>query len=248
MWRYRSLHRHVARELLGGVGRTPAKILDAGCGTGGLMRRVNLEVPDWEFTGLDMLPLACQIAQERVHGTVIEGRIESLPFADGTFSAVVSTDVLCCVKDDEAALREIFRVLRPGGVFVANVPAYPWLWSYHDVATHSVRRYRSRELVGKMREAGFEKTATTYWNALTLPIIAFRRKCLPPPKQGSDVMIYPAWMNGLLAGCMKVEHTLIGLGCRWSFGCSEMTVARKPGSGAHSEDLPVTMLNGHGKP
>ena len=114
------------------------------------MRRLASEVPDWKLTGLDVLPLACQIARERSGCAVVEGRVEALPFADGAFVAVVSTDVLSSVEDDRAAIREIFRVLRPGGVFIANVPAYPWLWSCHDVATNSVRRYRRNELAGRI--------------------------------------------------------------------------------------------------
>ena len=245
MWHYRSLHRHVCRELLNAVGRAPAKILDAGCGTGGLIRRLISEAPGWEVTGLDVLPLACQLAKERSTGAIVEGRIEALPFADEEFAAVVSTDVLCCVEDDQAAIREIFRVLRPGGVFVVNVPAYQWLWSYHDVATHSQRRYRRKELVNKIREAGFGEPATTHWNALTLPLIAFRRKCLPASPDGSDVKAFPIWIDRILHGFMKVEHAWIGLGGRWSFGSSQMAVARKPGTSGHFAGFASVGRNGH---
>jgi SAM-dependent methyltransferase len=244
MWRYSSLHRHVGRELSNVLGRVPAKILDAGCGTGGLIRRMMSQVPAWEWTGLDALPLACQLASERSGAAIVEGRVEALPFADEEFDAVVSTDVLCNVKNDQAALRESFRVLRPGGVMFVNVPAYQWLWSYHDVATHAERRYQSKELANKIRAAGFGETSTTHWNALTLPLIAFRRKVLPASPGESDVRPYPVLINKTLDAFMKVEHAWIGLGGRWSFGSSEIAVARKPKNGEQSEVLLGAHRNG----
>lgn len=244
MWHFRSLHRHVLRELLHALGHGPAKILDAGCGTGGLIRRLVSEVPAWEWTGLDAQPLACQLASERSGGAFVEGSVESLPFADGTFDAVVSADVLCCVKDDNAALQEVFRVLRPGGVMIVNVAVYPWLWSYHDEATQTQRRYRAKELTGKIRAAGFGEVASKRWNALTLPLLALRRKILPPDQGGSDVRTYPVLINKAMGAFMWVEHAWIGLGGRWPFGSSEMAVAGKP-DGQATAAGPNVHRNGH---
>lgn len=244
MWHFRSLHRHVLRELLNALGRDPAKILDAGCGTGGLIRRLVAEVPAWEWTGLDSQPLACQLASERSGGAFVEGRVESLPFADGTFDAVVSADVLCCVKDDGAAIHEGFRVLRPGGVMIVNVALHPWLWSYHDEATQTQRRYQVKELTNKIRAAGFGEVAIKRWNALTLPLIALRRKILPPLQDGSDVRLYPVLLNKIMDAFMGVEHAWIGLGGRWPFGSSQMAVAGKP-NGQASGVCPGVHRNGH---
>jgi SAM-dependent methyltransferase len=228
MWYYRALHAHLRRELCRTLGGRQAKILDAGCGTGGLIRRLRAGLPDFEWTGIDAQPVACELARARTGVSIIEGSVESLPFADGIFDAVVSADVLYHVKDDRKAIRESFRVLRPGGLFVVNTPVYRWLWSYHDVATHAQRRYQNGELAGKLVAAGFGLESATHWNALTLPLIVVRRKIMPPPAEGSDVKEYPVWIAGFLSTLMKMEQSWIERGGRWAFGSSELVTARKP--------------------
>ncbi len=133
MWYFRSLHEHVRRELAPVV-RTGGEVLDAGCGTGGLILRLRERHPEWRYAGIDFMPLACELARQRC-GPQVDVRVASvteLPFADASFDAVVSADVVCQVDNPEKAAQEFFRVLRPGGVVVLNCPAYMWMWSYHD--------------------------------------------------------------------------------------------------------------------
>ena len=133
MWYFRSLHAHIARELEPVV-PVGAAVLDAGCGTGGLILRLRARHPDWQYAGIDFMPIAAELAQKRC-GAGVDIRVASitaLPFPDASFDAVVSADVICQVENPEVACAEFFRVLRPGGVVVINVPAYMWMWSYHD--------------------------------------------------------------------------------------------------------------------
>src|SRR5258708_504422 len=111
MWYFRSLHAHVGR-LLAGVGPESGG-LDAGCGTGGLILRLRAQHPGWKFSGIDFMPLACELARKRC-GTGVdihEASITALPFADASFDAVVSADVICQVIDADMAVKEFFRVL-----------------------------------------------------------------------------------------------------------------------------------------
>ena len=64
MWYFRSLHGHVRREL-GAALRPGAAVLDAGCGTGGLILRLRARHPDWRFAGIDFMPLAVDLARRR---------------------------------------------------------------------------------------------------------------------------------------------------------------------------------------
>lgn len=231
MWYFRSLHRHVVREL--DRRRMPARAaaLDAGCGTGGMILRLRDQQPGWHWSGIDFMPLACELAQKRCGpGTDIrQASITDLPFADESFDAVVSADVICQVVDADVAVREFFRVLRPGGVVVINVPAYMWMWSYHDDSCQTKHRYTRPELDALLREAGFADRWTTHWNALPLPLIWAKRKLLRSEKDTSDVKDYPVAVEATFSAMAAVEHTWFEWRGTWAWGTSVMAVARKPG-------------------
>lgn len=228
MWFYRALHAHLERVLVaGGVGRT-ARLLDAGCGTGGLIRRMATMHPDWRWTGVDREPLACALAGSRGATEVVEASVTALPFAEGTFDAVVLADVLYHLDDDEAALAEAARVVRPAGVVVINVPAHRWLWSYHDVTVHGRRRYERRELRAKLERAGLVVRQVTHWNTLPLPLVWARRKLLPAPRSGSDVRLYPAWIEAVFRSAMVVERAWLRHGATLPVGSSILAVGVKP--------------------
>src|SRR5262249_14994400 len=95
MWYFRSLHGHVDRELSAaleapksnGPTQSAPGVLDAGCGTGGLILRLRARHPHWRFAGIDFMPLACELARQRC-GPEIDIRVASitgLPFADRSF-------------------------------------------------------------------------------------------------------------------------------------------------------------------
>jgi SAM-dependent methyltransferase len=248
MWFYRALHAHLERELmaarsqpeissratvgserLSGVNAAPSawRLLDAGCGTGGLIRRLMPLHPNWTWTGIDLEPLACELARGRCAAEIIEGSVTALPFADASFDAVVSADVLYHLDDDRAALREYRRVLRPGGTVVVNVPAHHWLWSYHDVAVHGRRRYVRAEIAEKLHDAGFDPIRCTHWNTLPLPAILLRRKLLPAPRNGSDVQNFPKPIDAMFGALMAIERGWLRMGLSFPLGCSLLAVGKK---------------------
>jgi ubiquinone/menaquinone biosynthesis C-methylase UbiE len=101
-------------------------LLDAGCGTGGLLRR--LAALGRPLVGLDFNPSAAARAAAKSGAVAAAGDANRLPFADDTFAALTSCDVLCHrAVDPAAALAEFRRVLAPGGTLVLNLPAYDWL-------------------------------------------------------------------------------------------------------------------------
>jgi len=227
MWFYRALHEHIWRELAARLPAGPARILDAGCGTGGLIRRLAARRPEWRWTGVDVEPLACELARKLGAADVREASVTALPFGEGEFDAVVSADVLYHLDDDGAALREMARVLRPGGIVVINVPAHRWLWSYHDAAVHGRRRYVRSELAAKLERAGFKAQRLTHWNTVLLPVIVARRKLLPAPADGSDVKLSAPWVENTLTAIMRSEAAWVRAVGNLPAGCSILAVAQR---------------------
>ncbi len=230
MWYFRSLHAHVARLLAtAGVARNAA-VLDAGCGTGGMILRLRAQQPAWKFSGIDFMPLACELTRKRCGADVEirEASVTALPFGDASFDAVVSADVICQVVAADVAVKEFFRVLRPGGVVVINVPAYMWMWSYHDDSCETKHRYTRPEIEALLRGAGFEARGTTHWNALPFPLVWAKRKLFRSAKDTSDVKQYPAVIEAGFGAMMAVEHAWLRRGGRWAWGTSVLAVARKP--------------------
>lgn len=230
MWYFRALHAHAHRFLAQGLAgvKTP-RVLDAGCGTGGLIVRLQGLEPAWHFAGLDFSELACAFAAKRCLSVGIrEGSVTALPYEAGSFDAVVSADVLCQVEKPEEALAEFYRCLRPGGVAVINVPAYRWLWSYHDEMVHSKHRFSRREITGLAERAGFRVESSTYWNTLPFPLVVTRRKVIRVRPKAGDVRMYPAPLEAIFNAMMSIERRWLRSVGRLPFGSSVLMMARRP--------------------
>jgi SAM-dependent methyltransferase len=228
MWFFRSLHAHMDRALSRSLlsGRS-YRILDAGCGAGGLIKGLSLKHPDWIYRGIDLSSMACDFSRQRTGAEVVLGNIESMPYAAAEFDAIVSADVLCQVDDPSAAAKEFYRILRPGAVCVLNLPAYPSLWSYHDQHCGNKRRYQAEEIRELLSTAGFRGIQTTHWNALAFPLIWYRRK-IARPRATTDVEMPSRPVEALMRLVMALEHAWIDFGFSWSWGSSLFVVARKP--------------------
>jgi hypothetical protein len=126
------------------------------------------------------------------------------------------------------AAAEFFRVLRPGGIVIINVPAYMWMWSYHDDSCQTKHRYTRPEIDALLRGAGFAQQWTTHWNALPFPVVWSKRKLFRTARDTSDVKLYPAPIEAAFNGLMAIEHAWLRARGRWAWGTSVFGVARKP--------------------
>lgn len=209
----------------GVVGSVSGWVLDAGCGTGAMLVEL---APTNRVVGVDVEMQALRYARQRGDFPLIQARLESLPFQREAFALITALDVLEHLPDDLCALRELWRVLQPGGWLIATVPAYSWLWSKHDVALHHYRRYTARALKQRLEQAGFEVRKLSYSVMfLFAPIALFRwlDRWRPAPPAATVVPV-PRWLNRWLIRLQALEARLVR---RFSLpmGVSLVAVARK---------------------
>ena len=153
-----------ARETAARLSLPPAgRLLDVGCGTGVLLRRLGVSYPLAELCGIDPVPEMLAVARRRTPPNVhlCQGWAERLPFGDGRFDAVASCNTLHYVREPLAALKEARRVLRPGGRLVLT----DWCDDYLACRLLDLylrlfdrahfRTYGGRECVRLLQKAGF---------------------------------------------------------------------------------------------
>lgn len=189
-------------------------VLDAGCGTGfnlGWLERYAGREP---VLGVDISEDALNFCRARGHRDLWRASVTALPFGDATFDLVTSFDVLGQLPtpaDAEQAVREMHRVLRPGGTAFFRTAAYASLLSGHDAALGTHHRYDRTALLAFVERAGFRPIRSTYANSLLLPVAAFRRLVLKRAKladAGSDVKPLPRslnWVDALLRMVLEAE-------------------------------------------
>jgi SAM-dependent methyltransferase len=226
MWYFHALNHRMMLPLQHWHGK-PARVLDAGCGTGGLIRTLSTQNPLWAITGLDFSPIACSLAQESTLAEIVQGSITELPFPAESFDIVTCADVLSQVLNGSMALGEFARVLRPGGVVVINVAAYRWMWSYHDKTCETHHRYRKSELLKMVRDCGLRPLQASYANMILFPLIIARRKLFPPRSATSDVQTYSPAIDIFCGAMAGLEHAWLKRGCSLPTGCSVFLAASK---------------------
>ncbi|MFL6107430.1 MAG: class I SAM-dependent methyltransferase [Marmoricola sp.] len=169
-WWYAGRRALVRRELAGVAG---GRALDVGCGPAG--NSAVLRDLGWQVTALDYVHDSAVLARRRGLDAV-RSDARRLPFADGSFDLVLSSDAWEHIEQDDEVAAESFRVLRPGGRLLVMVPAGMDLWSGHDTALGHVRRYEKDQLVALVAGAGFEVDEIFSWNVLLRPVARARRR------------------------------------------------------------------------
>ena len=221
LWWYRALHAH----LIAALSDVQGHVLDAGCGTGGFLERLSMARRDLSLAGLEFDHAAAVRAVPKSWAVITQGSIMAMPYWDAQFDAVISADVLCHDGVDPAqSLREIRRVLKPGGKLVINMPAYGWMASAHDRRVHNARRTTPGELRRWLAEAGLAEIQVRFWNSLLFPAMVLQRKLLARGDAASDVAMISPPMNAMLLAITRLERHLPAL----PWGGSVLATARAP--------------------
>ncbi|MBF0291371.1 MAG: class I SAM-dependent methyltransferase [Nitrospinae bacterium] len=228
-WRY-GTNTFFAR-LVGDNVEPGAMVLDHGCGVGDL---ITLLKEKYRVVGVDAFPAAVRYARDaNPDSQVTQGDIMALPFADATFDAVVSLDVLyhANVTDDTMALAEIERILKPGGRVFLQLPAYEWLRSGHDAVAMTRKRYNAEEVRSSLEKSGFTPVRTGYrmtffFFAAALARLLKRGQAHEEESASSDMKNENPALNTLLKKVISVENAVARY-INFPFGLSVVAVAKK---------------------
>lgn len=215
-----------------GPGAGSRRILDVGCGTGTMLGYLSRY---GEAEGIDADPEAVRFCHQRGIEQVRQVEPGPLPHDSATFDLLTALDVIEHVDDDTGLVREMARVLRPGGMLLASVPAYRWMWGPQDEIAHHKRRYVARELRERITETGLELRRVTYFNTLLFPAIAAVRALRPYRPGSSDLrsdfeLTAPGRTNDLLARTFSAEAWLVPR-VNFPFGVSILALATKTDAG-----------------
>ena len=227
MWWYRGLRRLAADQLARALSRTNARgpVLDAGCGTGGMLRVLGPAIAGRPTVGLEYDPVAAGMAKAKADRPVVSGSVDEMPLGNETLGGYVSLDVLCHANvEPERALKEAHRCLGPGAIAIFNLPAYSWMLSAHDRRVHNARRFTRGEARALIAAPGFRILRASYWNTLLFPLMLIHR-LIERGDAESDVRDYPRWLDAIFSTALAIERAAIGAGLSLPFGGSLMIVA-----------------------
>lgn len=226
---FRGFRRFVEPLIADAAGGRRLEILDCGCGTGhnlSVLRRYG------RAYGIDLNRLGLQYARSRGERLVARATASRLPFADARFDLVTSFDVLYALPDqvEHDAIREMFRVLRPGGTLIVNVAALDALRGNHSVLSDELRRYSRPDLRRRLAAAGFSVTRATYTNFSILPVVAairMKQRVSGHVESQDEIAIPPAPVNALLTGLLALEAAAARF-VDMPLGSSLLAVAERP--------------------
>lgn len=209
-WWYRArrdvLAALIARRIAPTLG---GRVLEIGCGTGhnlAMLGRFGI------VDAVELDPAARALATQRLGKPVIDARLPELAGIErGGYALVAALDVVEHVADDVAALKALASCLSPGSKLLITVPAFPFLWSGHDVANHHFRRYTRKSLRQVVSDAGLTLEFIGWFNSILFPLaIADRMMSKLTRREGSDDALPPAPINRLFESIFKSERYAIG--------------------------------------
>jgi ubiquinone/menaquinone biosynthesis C-methylase UbiE len=171
---------HACLELEKGEKDQSAVILEIGSSSGYLLKEIKTSFPQSYLIGSDCIPEPLEKIAERIPGIpLIQFDLFNCPLPDNCVDVVVALNVLEHIKDDEAALKQIYRILKPGGHAIIEVPANSQLYDFYDEQLKHFRRYDLRGLKQMSHGCGFVFSKSTHLGFCIYPafkLIKLRNK------------------------------------------------------------------------
>jgi SAM-dependent methyltransferase len=204
------------------------RVLDVGCGTGGVLSALGA---DAVAVGVDRSRAALTYCRRRGIRNLACADGDKLPFAPGSFDVVTMLDVLEHFADEAALLASVRALLAPGGTLLVSVPAFQFLWSAHDEVLQHVRRYTAGRLERVLAAADLVVERVTYTNVVAFAPAVVVRGIIGRFRRGggaTDFSEQDAFVNEALLATYRMEAAAIRRGRRLPVGLSVAAVVRRP--------------------
>jgi SAM-dependent methyltransferase len=208
------------------------RVLEVGCGAGYVLSEMRRRYPMRQIAACDASIEAIRHARERVSAAhLFQADARRLPVRR-PFDVIAALDVIEHITEDTEALAEMFRTLTPGGSLVLTVPQHRWLWGRVDEFSCHRRRYERRELLEKVRAAGFEIVRCTSYFASTLPMLIASRLFAREdgPFDPTAELRISKTANAVLGALLQPESWIVKTGVSLPIGSTLVLVGRRPRS------------------
>lgn len=228
-WWFRAKHK-IVRNLLhryapSKPGQKP-RLVDLGCGCGYLL---SLLKDEYDAVGLDGAPQAVAFTGRRGVSVRLGSLPDEVPFEDESVDVVLMLDVLEHLRDDGTCFDRAARLLKPGGIAICTVPAYPWLWTRRDDFHQHFRRYTRGAFETLVKRGPMRPEFVSHMNAALFPVaLAERviRKIAPLERNEGDLRVPVAPLNAAMRETYAAERWILGR-LPVPVGLSLVTVTRK---------------------
>ncbi|MEF3279771.1 MAG: class I SAM-dependent methyltransferase [Elusimicrobiota bacterium] len=224
-WWFRSRNDIISYLLLSNFKDKKIKIIDIGCAGGSLL--FYLKKKGFEnLYGMDNNKSIIG-SKNFKNINIVLGDALKTEFKNDFFDVVISSDILEHIENDEKAIEETNRILKKGGIFIVFVPAFKFLWSYHDVINEHKRRYTKRDLVNIIEKHGFKILKASYWNfSFFIPALLIRWFKGFFRIRSNDYYKLPYLINKFIILILKFENFILRF-INFPFGVSVFVVAKK---------------------
>jgi SAM-dependent methyltransferase len=226
-WWWRAREEYLIRLLDRLIGQTDAgETFDFGCGDGlflPVLQRYSRERPRGLEVDASLLDPGSPWFDRITTGPLIDD-----PSERARYGLIVALDVLEHLEHAEPAMAILRARLRPGGWFIATVPAVHELWTAHDDVNHHYRRYRLDDIEALVRGSGLEIVESRYffvWLALVKWLVACKERLIRPVLKPPQVP--PAPLNAIALAVTRLEQRILG-DVHPPVGSSVIVIARAP--------------------
>ncbi len=201
-------------------------VLDVGCASGHLLEALQA-LPGAVSVGIDVSEEAkriCDAKGFKMHLADVTNEMDMWY----TFDCIIASDVLEHILDDEKAVLNFENMLTKNGRLIIFVPAFNFLWSYHDIQNKHCRRYSKKQLEDILKRAGFIIERSSYWNSfLFFPVLLLRVLKKIIGKKSDDLSPLPRLLNTFFGKILALENLLLLKGVNLPIGLSVFCIARK---------------------